>query len=193
MRSVHRERRRADSVALVHLARNVLVAAALASVACARSVPPTPAPPSPPRTDGRLARVSLGLIARPVLSATSPWQLVDSDGRLIARGDSGAAISLSAAKGVLHLSERGGSNRTAGAQLVLSVNGAGVASVNGRRYRGDLTLVGAEPEIHIDLEAPVAPARFEQHAGVSASDVVTAVGLGVTARREQHPEPDDPR
>ena len=148
MRSAHRERRRAGSVALVHVSRNVLVAA-LASVACARATPPTPAPSSPPRADGRLARVSLGLIARPAISATSPWQLVEGDGRIIARGDSGEPITLSAANGVLRLTERSGSNRTAGAQLVLSVNGTGVVSINGRRYRGDLSLVGADSAVQV--------------------------------------------
>jgi len=88
-------------------------------------------------------------MARPVFSATSPWQLVDADGRLVARGDSSETVSIGAANSVLRLTERGASTRSAGLQLMFAATGSGVVSVNGRRYRGELALVGADSAVQV--------------------------------------------
>src|SRR5215211_4968911 len=142
---VRRERQSRRLVALVHTAREGLVIALLGSLACTSSSPPKAAVPPTPRTaDGRIARVSLGQIASPVITATAAWRLVDDAGKAVARGDAGERRSLNSAGGVLRVIEQGGASRVAGSRLVLSTDGAGVVSINGRRYRGDVSLIAGD-------------------------------------------------
>ena len=151
---VRRERHSRRSVAIVHTARESLLVALLGGLACTRSTPPARAPDAPapvpsPATGARIARVSLGQVANPVVTATAAWRVVDSNGRVVARGDSGERVSLAATDGVLRLIERGGTSRVAGAQLVLASAGAGVVSVNGRRYRGEVSLVAGDSTVSV--------------------------------------------
>jgi len=137
-------------VALVHTAREGLVIALLGSLACTSSSPPKAAVPPTPRTaDGRIARVSLGQIASPVITATAAWRLVDDAGKAVARGDAGERRSLNSAGGVLRVIEQGGASRVAGSRLVLSTDGAGVVSINGRRYRGDVSLIAGDSAVSV--------------------------------------------
>ena len=147
---VRRERQSRRLVALVHTAREGLVIALLGGLACTSSSPPKAAVPPTPRTaDGRIARVSLGQIASPVITATAAWRLVDDAGKAVARGDAGERRSLNSAGGVLRVIEQGGASRVAGSRLVLSTDGAGVVSINGRRYRGDVSLIAGDSAVSV--------------------------------------------
>ena len=94
-------------------------------------------------------RVSLGRMANPVLSGTASWRLVDRNGLVVAQGDSGERVALSAVNGVLRASERGGPSHDVSAPLLLSTTSRGVVSVSGRRYRGDLSLVAVDSVVQV--------------------------------------------
>jgi stage II sporulation protein D len=135
--------------------RHVAVPAVLTTLAaCARAKPPAPSRPAGPDArhiaDASVARVSLGLVASPVLSATAAWRLTDADGRLAAQGDSGQRLVLSAAaNGDLRFTAPSGTTRDARAPVLMSTTSHGVVSIGGRRYRGELWLASADSGVRV--------------------------------------------
>src|SRR6187551_289266 len=119
-------------------ATRFVVGIIVATAACARHVPPTPASPTPPpgNVDARLVRVSLGISRVAAISAIAAWQLIDRDGRVVARGDSGDRASLASADASMSIDLSGEKASAAAPPLRLAtrVNG-GVVSINGKRYR----------------------------------------------------------
>jgi len=117
--------------------------------ACARSGP-GPVPSSPAPIDARAVRVSLGTAPSVALSATGAWLLIDRDGRTVARGDSGERVTLSTATGGVRV-QRGATNLTVTAPPLSMAprDGAGFATLNGRRYRGQFAVVGADTVLHV--------------------------------------------
>src|SRR5687768_5590301 len=127
------------------------------ATACARPTPPGSGP-APAGADARVARVSLGLVATTTLSATGQWRLIDRDGGMVARGDSGAEVVVTAAQRTVWLTERGSAARLVTSPLVLvPTSGRAVSVVNGRRYRGQLSVGASDSGLrvvnHVEVEA----------------------------------------
>jgi stage II sporulation protein D len=135
----------------VDAARPVLVGLAIASAGCARPAPrPSITAPATPAVDARVARVSLGAVPTAALSATAAWQLIAAEGHVIARGDSGARVSLTAVRGGLRVTEPGQPAREVSSPLSLAVATAhGAAVFNGRRYRGVLSVTAADSTVQV--------------------------------------------
>ena len=132
------------------VARYVALAVAICLLgACARSGP-GPVPSSPAPIDARAVRVSLGTGPSVALSATGAWLLIDRDGRTVARGDSGERVTLSSTTGGVRV-QRGATNLTvAPPPLAMAPRRpTGFATLNGRRYRGQLAVVGADTALHV--------------------------------------------
>jgi stage II sporulation protein D len=140
--------RRACTNGTVQAIRSSLIGVAVASAACTRPPSPSPATPSVPPADARVARVSLGTGATATLSATGPWRLHDGSGRVLAEGDSGGPLVVSAANGALRVDERG-SIRTVASSLSLRTTSHGFPTFNGRRYRGDLQVLASDSTVHV--------------------------------------------
>ncbi|HEX6050406.1 MAG TPA: SpoIID/LytB domain-containing protein, partial [Gemmatimonadaceae bacterium] len=140
------------------VAHGLAVATLILAASCARPPAPSPTPPPPATADARIARVSLGRFAQVTVGATGPWQVVDRDGRVVARGDSARRIRLSAgAGGAMQLSQAGESDRVVTAAPVVASVTSGNVTVNGRRYRGTLRVASADTMVHVvnhvELEA----------------------------------------
>ena len=141
------------------IARGLAVATLTIAASCAR--PPTPSRTAPPvaATDARIVRVSLGRFVQASIGATGAWQVVDRDGRVIARGDSTRRIRLSpGAGGTIRLSQSGESDRVlTTAPVVASSVTSAFVTLNGRRYRGALQVASTDTTVHVvnsaDLEA----------------------------------------
>jgi stage II sporulation protein D len=131
--------------------RNAILAV-VAQLACTRGPAPGTRPLPPAAADARLTRVSLGVLPAVTLSATSRWQLVDRGGTVVSRGDSGARTTASVAGDVIRIGDARGGD----APLTLS-SSAGIVSVNGRRYRGELSLSRSDSGLlvvnRVDVEA----------------------------------------
>jgi stage II sporulation protein D len=144
---VRRARSRWGALAL----RNAILAV-VAQLACTRGPAPGTRPLPPAAADARLTRVSLGVLPAVTLSATSRWQLVDRGGTVVSRGDSGARTTASVAGDVIRIGDARGGD----APLTLS-SSAGIVSVNGRRYRGELSLSRSDSGLlvvnRVDVEA----------------------------------------
>jgi stage II sporulation protein D len=148
--------RRARIDRSVHARRSSLIAIAIAS-ACVRAPAPSTASPPPESVDARVARVLLGTVTAPTLSATGSWRLLDGSGRLVAEGDSGTRLAVSAANGALRVAERG-TSRTVVGPATLVATARGYPTLNARRYRGDLVMMLAtDSTMHVvnrvELEA----------------------------------------
>src|SRR5688500_17348193 len=149
------ERRRGSPRKFGRVSRHVAILAVLTTLAaCARATPAAPSRPAgadaPHIADASVARVSLGQVASPVLSATAAWRLTDADGRLVAQGDSGQRLALSpAAKGSLRFTAPSGTTRDVRAPLLMSTTSHGVVSMGGRRYRGELWLASADSGVRV--------------------------------------------
>ena len=148
------DRRSAWTGAFSRVARHVAVPAVLTTMAaCARTTPPAAARPSAPDSrhvaDASVARVSLGQVASPALSATAAWRLTDTDGRLVAQGDSGQRFVLTSANGGLRFTAPGGTTRDVRPPLMMSTTSHGVVSIGGRRYRGELWLGSADSGVRV--------------------------------------------
>ena len=135
---------------LVRAAR-VILGVVAASAACAPHTAPSPSVPAPPpavSVDGRLVRVSLGTVPTGAITATSAWRLIDRDGRVVARGDSGERASLSGANAAIRVGRR--SDRPAEFSSPLSlVSHDGSVSINGRRYRGELVFAAGDSGVQV--------------------------------------------
>ena len=133
-------------------ATRFVVGIIVATAACARHVPPTPASPTPPpgNVDARLVRVSLGISRVAAISAIAAWQLIDRDGRVVARGDSGDRASLASADASMSIDLSGEKASAAAPPLRLAtrVNG-GVVSINGKRYRGELSFAPVDSGVQV--------------------------------------------
>src|SRR5688572_11451265 len=129
----------------VDAARPMLLGLAIVSAGCARPAPrPTTTPPATPAVDARVARVSLGTVPTAALWASAAWRLIAAEGDVVARGDSGARVSLTTVRGALRVTEPGQPAREVSSPLSLTVaNGHGAAVFNGRRYRGELSVTAA--------------------------------------------------
>ena len=132
----------------VHPCRTSFVLAVLLATACARS--PRTAPMTPPAVDARIARVSLGNVAVATVSATGPFRLLDDGGRVIMEADSGARVSVSVSGNAFSVLDRG-TNLDVGTARPIRVvaAGRGLATLNNRRYRGDLLLLPADSMVHV--------------------------------------------
>lgn len=122
------------------------------SAACARSVPRIPAGPValPTGTDARVARISLGTMPAATISATVPWRLVDRDGRVVATGESDERASLSFIGGVVRLDTPSAQAAALATPVsFMTPGGGGLVSVNGRRYRGELSFVAADSGVQV--------------------------------------------
>ena len=130
----------------------VAVLAVSVQLACTRGTAPNTHPLPPASADARLTRVSLGIMPTATLTATSRWQLVDRAGVIVSRGDSGARTVASVAGDVIRIGDARGGD----APLTLSSNG-GIVSVNGKRYRGELSISRADSGLlvvnRVDVEA----------------------------------------
>jgi stage II sporulation protein D (peptidoglycan lytic transglycosylase) len=136
---------RAPSAALI--AR--YAALVLVDLACTRGGAPPASGPSP-NADIRVVRVSLGTMPTVLVSATDDWRITDGDANVVARGRSGDRISVSAAGGVIRLVQPGGSTRELSSRLSLvAASPTATISVNQRRYRGELSIVGADSGVQI--------------------------------------------
>jgi hypothetical protein len=121
-------------------AKRYVLGLALVSIACARRSPTSPGLPTRPASsaaDARFMRVSLGTTTTATITATSAWRLIDRDGRVVARGDSGERASVSAANAVIRLDRGPETSASFASPLSLvSVEGTKPVMMNGRRYRG---------------------------------------------------------
>ena len=149
--------RRPRAFRLVSAARTVVGAAALTVVACVRSPSPTGSVRPPNAVDGRQVRVSLGTVASAGLSASDGWQLRDRDGRVVASGDATARLRLSISAGRIRVERVSGAPLQLDGPLVFSARGRGPASLDQRRYRGDLVIAVADSMLRVvnrvDLES----------------------------------------
>jgi stage II sporulation protein D len=133
-------------------AKRYVFGLALASVACARRPPTSAGPPSPPASsaaDARFMRVSLGTTTTATITSTSAWRLIDRDGRVVARGDSGERASVSATNAAIRLDLGSETSASLASPLSLVSDGAGAVVINGRRYRGRLSLVAADSGVQV--------------------------------------------
>src|SRR5688500_6326251 len=106
----------------VDAARRVLLGLAIMTAGCARPAPPASTnAPAPPAVDARVARVSLGTVPTAALSATAAWQLIAAEGHVVAHGDSGARVSLTAVRGALRVTQTGQAAREVTAPVSLAV------------------------------------------------------------------------
>ena len=122
----------------------------MVGIACARTSPPEVSSAPPRHADARLARVSLGTMSSATVSATGAWRLIDRDGRVVAKGDSGDRASLSASAGVLRLDATSGQAASHTGQLALiTTETDGVVSVGGRRYRGELSFAAVDSGVQV--------------------------------------------
>jgi stage II sporulation protein D len=140
--------------ALAHAARRVALAAVATSAACARPPSPgaaTPENPPPNVAAGRLVRVSLGTVTSAAVTASGAWQATDADGRVVARGGDGDHVSFSpAGPATVRLSAPDGAERDVSAPVVISSGGASpLISVNGQRYRGELSIIARESALQV--------------------------------------------
>jgi stage II sporulation protein D len=92
------------------------------------------------------------------VSATGAWRLIDRDGRVVAKGDSGEHASLSVSGGVLRVDALSAEATSLTGQLTLiSTQTGGVVSVGGRRYRGELSFAvvdsGVQVINHVSVES----------------------------------------
>ena len=149
------ERRRGSPGTFRRVWRHVAIPAVLTTLAaCARATPAAPSRPAGAdarhTADASVARVSLGQVESPVLSATAAWRLIDVDGRLVAQGDSGQRLALApAANGGLRFTTPSGTTRDVRAPLLMSTTSHGVVSMGGRRYRGELWLASADSGVSV--------------------------------------------
>ena len=148
------DRRRGWPGTFGRVSRHVALPAVLTTLAaCARATPPAPSRPAGPDArhfvDASVARVSLGQVASPVLSATAPWRLTDADGRLVTQGDSGQRLVLSAADGGLQFIAPSGTTRDVRGPLLMSTTSHGVVAIGGRRYRGELWLANGDSGVRV--------------------------------------------
>src|SRR5690349_673418 len=133
--------------------RRAAIALALL-VACARPPAPgpaTPASPPPNAVGGRVVRVSLGTVATAAIGASDGWQASDAAGRVIVQGDATDRLAVSAARsGVIRLvTSNGATHEIAAPVLVSSGGSAPVISVNGQRYRGELSIVAGDSGVQV--------------------------------------------
>jgi len=95
-------------------------------------------------------RVSLGTVPTGVITSTSTWRLIDRDGRVVVRGDSGERASLAATSPAIRVDRGAESSVSFPSPLALVTgDGAGTVSINGRRYRGTLTFVAADSGVQV--------------------------------------------
>lgn len=141
-------RRSARALSLVRAA-HVLPGVVMLGIACARTSPPEVSSVPPTHADAGLARVSLGTISSAVVSATGAWRLIDRDGRVVAKGDSGERASLSASAGVLRLDATSAQAVSPRQLTLVTTETDGVVSVGGRRYRGELSLAAVDSGVQV--------------------------------------------
>lgn len=92
---------------------------------------------------GRTVRIALATAARAVqVGGTGEWQLVTDGGRIVATGGAGQAWRLMAAGDVVEATPSDGTpgRRVRDALTVRPIGGA-IATVDGRRYRGDVRIM----------------------------------------------------
>jgi stage II sporulation protein D len=138
------------------------------------------------------------------ITATAPWELIDRDGHVVVRGDSGARASLTSSNAAIRIDgdiDRD-AERPATVASPLSLvtrEGGGVVSIDGRRYRGSLAFAAADSGLQVvnrvQLEAylrGVVPrelgtrntsdrAALEAQAVAARSYAITRLGTGTRA------------
>lgn len=133
-------------------AKRYVLGLALMSIACARRPPTSAGPPTPPASSAaaaRFTRVSLGTTTTATITSTSAWRLIDRDGRVVARGDSGERASVSAATAAIRVDRGPETSASFASPLSLVSDGAGTVVINGRRYRGSLSFVATDSGVRI--------------------------------------------
>ena len=180
---------RPRALALMHAARCVLWLV-VASVACARRGPTPAGPPTPPApsaTDAQFVRVSLGSMPTGMITSTVAWRLIDRDGRVVARGDSGERASLSATSGGIRVGRGPETPVSYPSPLSLVTSErAGIVSINGRRYRGALSFAAADSGVQVinrvQLEAYLRGVVPRELGTRSAADRAALEAQAVAAR-----------
>jgi stage II sporulation protein D len=114
--------------------------------ACAR----VPAAPAPNVARGSVVRVSLGLMPTVDVAAADSWAVSDGEGRVVARGGAGDRMALAASGASITLRDATGSPHIVAPPLTVTTRREDATlSVNGRRYRGDLTVVLADSGLRV--------------------------------------------
>jgi stage II sporulation protein D len=139
------------------IGRPVGIAVLALVAACARGAT-APAAPAPNAPRGSVVRVSLGTVPTVAVGAAEPWTVSDRDGRVVAQGSAGEQIALAAAGTSITLTDAGGSTHVLAPPLAVSTRGSeATVTVNGRRYRGGLSVVLADSGLRVvnrlDVEA----------------------------------------
>ena len=136
--------------------RYVVGSVASGLLACAGRSVSAPPEPLPNAADAAIVRVTLGTSPSISLGAAGDWQLTDRDGRAVASGGPGDAITVSASRGGVDVTANGTSPRAASAPLSMAVQrGDAIVSVDGRRYRGALSIIAADSGFQILNRVPV--------------------------------------
>ena len=125
--------------------------------ACARGGT-APAVRAPNAVRGSVVRVSLGTMPTVALSAADAWSMSDRDGRVVAQGGVGDRVSLAASGTSITLTDVDGATHVFAPPLSLSTRqDDATVAVNGRRYRGDLSVVLGDSGLRVvnrlDVEA----------------------------------------
>jgi stage II sporulation protein D len=90
-------------------------------------------------------------MATAAIGATGAWQASDGDGQVVVQGSAGEGFAVSLARsGVVRLVISNGITREATAPLLVSSGGlTPMISVNGQRYRGELSIVARDSGVQV--------------------------------------------
>ena len=84
------------------------------------------------------------------VSATDAWSVADRDGRVVAQGRQGDRVTLAASGTSITLTDAGGATHVVMPPLALSTRPTdATVSVDGRRYRGQLSIVLADSGVRV--------------------------------------------
>ena len=127
------------------------------AAACARGGA-TPVAAAPNVAATRLVRVSLGTMPAVAVGAAAPWTISDRDGRVAVRGAPNERIALAAAGTSVTVTDGAGGTHVVSPPLTLTTGPDDATfTINGRRYRGALSVVLADSGLRIvnrlDVEA----------------------------------------
>jgi stage II sporulation protein D len=125
--------------------------------ACARGAAP-PAAPAPNAVRARVVRVSLGIMPTVTVSAADGWTVSERDGRVVAQGAPSDRVDLAASGASITVTDGTGATHVVAPPLALSARRSDATlTVNGRRYRGELSVVLADSGLRLvnqlDVEA----------------------------------------